>query len=84
MILTYVRTPCSHNKTPQTGKSQLGSTHSLAPALPTEFEIQAKRLGLTPETYVSAQVRIGWCSAIPTSCRSAVSMEWANCATAGR
>jgi hypothetical protein len=43
---------CNHN---------WGQSIPLAPALPTEFEVQVRHLHLTPETYVfSADLRT-WC-----------------------
>jgi hypothetical protein len=41
--------------------SQSGAAIPLAPAFPTEFEIQVRRLQLTPDVYASSGEHRGWC-----------------------
>jgi hypothetical protein len=39
----------------------LGPPHSAAPALATEFELKARQLQLTPDTYASSRALRAWC-----------------------
>lgn len=43
------------------GNPNWGKLGPLAPALPTEFEVQVKRLGLTKVEYVTSATLKAWC-----------------------